>query len=150
MKHVTACYVDAADGRLATETPMRHGPKLPHEMLVVDAVDHRQSPPLIIGRMPVDEPVNNAMQLISSQRHAELLGSYEAWRAELAEEKLAQDTERVEQSRREAYRERVDPLVNESTIKRAIGETQEADDLLAEAIAERETIQQEMPWPEAG
>lgn len=146
MKHVTACYVDAADGRLATETPMRHGPKLPHEQLVVDAVDHRQTPPLIIGRMPIDVPTNNAMQLVSAERHTELLTEYNAWRTALAEEQLAADIARVELARRAAYGERVDPLVNESIVKRAMGETQAADDLLARAVAEREAIQMEIPW----
>lgn len=147
MKHVTACYIDAADGRPATEAPLRHGPALPHPALVVDAVDRRHSPALIIGRMPVDTPVNDAMQLVSAERHVELIADYQLWRDGLAFAQRQQETERTEQARRDAYRSRVDPLINESILKRAMGHTAEADELLAEAIAQREAVQQEMPWP---
>ncbi|MDO6525433.1 hypothetical protein Q4519_07020 [Motilimonas sp. 1_MG-2023] len=147
MKHVTACYIDAADGRPATEAPLRHGPKLPHEQLVVDAVDHRQTPPLIIGRMPIDVPINSAMKLISDEYHLSLLDDYNSWREQLAIAHLEADQVRTEQARREAYRVRVDPLVNESILKRAMGETQAADDMLTLALTEREAIQTENPWP---
>lgn len=147
MKHVTACYIDAADGRPATEAPLRHGPQLPHPELVVDAVDRRHSPALIIGRMPVDTPITAAMELVSAERHAELLADYQLWRDGLAMAQREQETERTEQARRDAYRQRVDPLINESILKRAMGHTADADELLAEAIAQREAVQAELPWP---
>ena len=147
MKHVTACYIDAADGRLATEAPLRHGPALPHAALVVDAVDRRFTPALIIGRMPVDTPITAAMELVSTDHHAELLADYQLWRNGIAETQRQQETERTEQARRDAYRSRVDPLINESILKRAMGHTAEADELLAEAIAQREAVQSELPWP---
>ncbi|SOC56461.1 protein of unknown function [Chromohalobacter canadensis] len=83
-KHVTAYYLDAKDGRPATGAPLRHGPALPSPALVVDAVDRRQTPALIIGRMPADEPLAAGMELVSEERHAELLTSYNDWRDELA------------------------------------------------------------------
>lgn len=147
MKHVTACYIDAADGRPATESPLRHGPALPHAALVVDAVDRRHTPALIIGRMPIDTPINDAMQLVSTERHAELMADYQLWRDGLAMAQRQQETERTEQARRDAYRSRVDPLINESILKRAMGHTAEADELLAEAIAQREAVQSDLPWP---
>jgi len=90
-KHVTAYYLDARDGRPAIEAPLRHGPALPSGTLVVDAVDRRQSPALIIGRMPADEPLAAGMELISEERHAELLADYNAWRDEIAAD-ARQDT----------------------------------------------------------
>ena len=39
MKHVTAYYLDAKDGRPAAEAPLRHGPAMPSAALTVDAVD---------------------------------------------------------------------------------------------------------------
>jgi len=91
MKHVTACYVDARDGLPATEAPLRHGPALPSGALVIDAVDRRQAPALIIGRMPVDEPLATGMELISEERYTELLTDYNAWRDALAAD-ARQDT----------------------------------------------------------
>jgi len=91
MKHVTACYVDARDGLPATEAPLRHGPALPSGALVVDAVDRRQSPALIIGRLPVDEPLATGMQLVDEARYTELLDDYHAWRDALAAD-ARQDT----------------------------------------------------------
>ena len=83
-KHVTAYYLDAKDGRPATEAPLRHGPALPRAALIVDAVDRRQTPALIIGRMPVDEPLGVGMELVSEEEHAALLADYNAWRDALA------------------------------------------------------------------
>lgn len=85
MQHVTAYYLDARDGHPSTEAPLRHGPVPPSDNLSIDAVDRRQSPPLIIGRVPDDEPMAPGMTAISEAEHAELLESYRAWRQELAD-----------------------------------------------------------------
>lgn len=52
------------------------------------------------------------------------------------------------QARQNLYRKVVDPLLNEATIKRAMGDTDAADALLQQAISERQRIQSENPWPE--
>jgi len=89
IKHVTAYYVDAQDGRPATAAPLRHGPAKPSETLVIDAVDRRQQPAMIIGHLPADEPLATGMTLISEQEHADLLADYQAWREEVAARALA-------------------------------------------------------------
>lgn len=53
----------------------------------------------------------------------------------------------VEMARRYWYQKDVDPVVNESIIKRAMGDEQEADSLLQQAIARRQEIQASLPWP---
>lgn len=78
-KHITAYYIDARDGRPANESPLRHGPAKPSETMVIDAVDRRQNPPLIIGRIPVDEGLSPGMSLISEQEHTDMLADYIAW-----------------------------------------------------------------------
>lgn len=84
-QHVTAYYLDAHDGRPASEAPLRHGPAKPLESLQIDAVDRRQRPPLIIGRLPTGEALAPGMAIISEQEHADLLAGYQAWRDEVAE-----------------------------------------------------------------
>lgn len=54
-------------------------------------------------------------------------------------------SEEIDALRRAAYSTDVDPLISESTIKRAIGDTAGADALLAQAIAAREAIQNRYP-----
>lgn len=90
IKHVTAYYLDAQDGRPANEAPTRHGPVLP-DGLTVDIVDRREHPPLIIGTMPASAPLAPGMTLIDQTEHAELLDGYQAWRDALAAE-ARQDT----------------------------------------------------------
>lgn len=53
----------------------------------------------------------------------------------------------VDIQRREAYKQRVDPLTNEYQVKKITGETAEAEALTPLIIAEREAIQAEYPWP---
>ena len=69
MKKVEAVYVDARDGRPATETPLRHGPAMPHEQLEVDAIDRTQRPSRIYGRLPDGEPLSAGMREISDDEH---------------------------------------------------------------------------------
>ena len=102
MKHVTAYYIDARDGRPATEAPLRHGPAKPSDSLNIDAVDRRQEPALIIGRIPSDEPLSVGMTQISEQQHTDLLADYQAWRdANAARELEKQQAQMSEQSRDE-------------------------------------------------
>lgn len=56
-------------------------------------------------------------------------------------------TEAVDKARRRAYSERVDPLITEATLKRFIGEIEDADMLSNKAAEERASIQLEHPWP---
>jgi hypothetical protein len=88
-KHVTAYYLDARDGRPASEAPLRHGPVKPSDNLEIDAVDRRQRPALIIGRIPSDETLAAGMTLISEQEHADLLADHQAWRDSLAAQELS-------------------------------------------------------------
>jgi hypothetical protein len=53
----------------------------------------------------------------------------------------------VDMQRREAYKQRVDPLTNEYQVKILTGETADAEALVPQIIAEREAIQNEYPWP---
>ena len=94
-KHVTAYYVDARDGRPASEAPLRHGPAKPSENLEIDAVDRRQEPALIIGRIPSDEPPADGMALVSEQEHTDLITDYQAWRDANAERELAKRRENM-------------------------------------------------------
>lgn len=147
MIYVTAYFIDAADGCLSSMAPLRHGPALPQSELIVDAVDHRQTPASIIGRLPAGAVLEQGVIEITPERHAELMTDYQQWREAMAMKRKLLETESVEQARREAYRERVDPLVSESVLKRSQGLTSEADELLAAAIVQRQTIQGELPWP---
>ncbi|KAA0014434.1 hypothetical protein F0A17_01935 [Billgrantia pellis] len=54
----------------------------------------------------------------------------------------------VDRARRNAYSERVDPLLAEATIKQNLGEIEESDRLMSLALTEREEIQTEHPWPD--
>lgn len=111
-QHVTAYYLDARDGRPASEAPLRHGPAKPLESLQIDAVDRRQSPPLIIGRIPAGDALAPGMASISEQDHADLMADYQAWRDTLAAKQLdaAQDQalERINQ----AYQAEMDAILS--------------------------------------
>jgi fibronectin type 3 domain-containing protein len=56
----------------------------------------------------------------------------------------------VDMQRREAYKQRVDPLTNEYQVKILTGEKAEAEALIPLIISEREAIQTEYPWPVEG
>lgn len=120
-KHVTAYYIDARDGRPASEAPLRHGPMKPSDNLVIDAVDRRQDPALIIGSIPADEPLAAGMTLISEAERAALVADVEAWRTANAERELAKWREGMVVSRFQAravlrqmgLREQVDALVDD-------------------------------------
>jgi AraC-like DNA-binding protein len=96
-KHITAYYLDAQDGRPANEAPLRHGPVAPSDTLEIDAVDRRQDPALIIGRIPADEPLSAGMALISQEEHQAL-----QWRDANAERELAKRRESMEVTRFQA------------------------------------------------
>lgn len=56
-------------------------------------------------------------------------------------------SDEVDTNRRAAYATDVDPLLAEATIKRAMGLVEQADALMAQAIAAREAIQVRYPKP---
>jgi hypothetical protein len=58
--------------------------------------------------------------------------------------------QQIHDTRRRWYQQHVDPMIMESIIKRAQGLDVEADDLIRQAIAEREAIQIKFPLPEFG
>ncbi|MDC8443767.1 hypothetical protein JJO83_13850 [Halomonas aquamarina] len=93
IKHVTAYYVDAQDGRPANEAPLRHGPALPSDALTVTAVDRRESPPLIIGTLPASEPLSPGMQLIDEAEHTARVIDIEQWRESNAQRELEKKRE---------------------------------------------------------
>ena len=101
-KHITAYYIDARDGRPANESPLRHGPARPSETMAIDAVDRRQDPPLIIGRIPVGESLSPGMTLIGEQEHADLLADYIAWQDANAQRTLDERREAMVVSRFQA------------------------------------------------
>lgn len=119
IKHVTAYYVDAQDGRPASEAPLRHGPALPSENLTVTAVDRRETPPLIIGTLPASEPLSPGMQLIDQGEHDALVADVETWRNANTERELDKRREGMVVSRFQArailrkmgVRDQVDALV---------------------------------------
>lgn len=87
-KHITAYYLDAKDGRPASEAPTRHGPVLPSENLTVDAVDRRVSPPIIVGTLPASETLSPGMELIDQGAHAARLDAISQWRESNAARQL--------------------------------------------------------------
>jgi hypothetical protein len=118
-KHITAYYLDAQDGRPANEAPLRHGPVAPSSALEIDAIDRRQDPALIIGRIPADEPLAAGMSLISQEEHQALLDDIQQWRDANAARDLAKRREAMEVSRFQAravlrqmgLREQVDTMM---------------------------------------
>ena len=56
-------------------------------------------------------------------------------------------SDEVDTNRRAAYATDVDPLLSEATIKRAMGLVEQADALIAQAIAAREAIKIRYPKP---
>lgn len=103
IKHVIAYYVDAKDGRPASESPLRHGPALPSENLTVDAVDRRESPPLIIGTLPASEPLSPGMQLIDETEHAARVIDIEHWRESNSQRELEKKREAMVVSAFQAF-----------------------------------------------
>ena len=69
MTKVEAVYVDARDGRPATEAPLRHGPTMPHDKLEVDAIDRTQRPSRIYGRLPDGEPLSAGMRELGDDEY---------------------------------------------------------------------------------
>ena len=103
IKHVTAYYVDAKDGRPASESPLRHGPMLPSENLTVNAVDRRESPPVIIGTLPASEPLSPGMQLIDETEHTARVIDIEHWRESNSQRELAKKRESMVVSAFQAF-----------------------------------------------
>lgn len=91
MQFVTGYYVDAKDGIPANIAPNRHGPALPHADLIVDAVDRRESPALIIGQLPDGVETPEALTKITKAQHTKLLTSYQAWRDELEQQQIEKE-----------------------------------------------------------
>ena len=57
------------------------------------------------------------------------------------------EKDRITDARRIDYAKKTDPLLNEASIKRLLGEDEEADALEIEALTLRENIQTEFPYP---
>lgn len=93
IKHVNAYYVDAKDGRPASEAPLRHGPALPSDALTVTAVDRRESPPLIVGTLPASTPLTPGMQLIEEAEYTARVNDIEQWRESNAQRELEKKRE---------------------------------------------------------
>lgn len=93
IKRVTAYYVDAKDGRPASEAPPRHGPALPGDELTVTAVDRRESPPLIVGTLPASTPLTPGMQLIEEAEYTARVNDIEQWRESNAQRELEKKRE---------------------------------------------------------
>lgn len=133
IKHVTAYYLDAKDGRPASEAPNRHGPVLP-DGLTVDIVDRREHPPLIIGTMPASQPLSAGMQLINQAEHAERVQAVNDWHQANAERQAHERRQGMVLSRFQAravlrihgYREQVDQMM----------QSPDADPLTADAWAD--------------
>lgn len=66
----------------------------------------------------------------------------------MPEPTLEEKTAAIDEVRQNLYRKQVDPIINESNIKRAMGENEQADMLMQQAIEKRLSIQAENPWPE--
>jgi len=88
MKYVKGYYVDAKTGISATEKKLRNGPALPSDDLTVDVVDRRHSPALIVGTMPDDAELPDALEEISLEQHEQLVQSFSDWRDRYAKEQL--------------------------------------------------------------
>jgi hypothetical protein len=93
IKYVTAYYVDAKDGRPASEAPLRHGPALPSDALTVTAVDRRESPSLIVGTLPASTPLTAGMQLIEEAAYTARVNDIEQWRESNAQRELEKKRE---------------------------------------------------------
>jgi AraC-like DNA-binding protein len=124
-KHITAYYLDAQDGRPANEAPLRHGPVAPSATLEIDAVDRRQDPALIIGRIPADEPLSAGMALISQEEHQALVTDVQQWRDANAERELAKRRESMEVTRFQAR-----------AVLRQMGLREQVDTMMADPAAD--------------
>lgn len=121
VKYVTAYYLDAKDGRPASEVPPRHGPVLPSESLAVDIVDRRERPPVIIGTLPASEPLAAGMELIEKAEHTARIEAVNDWHQANAERQAHERRQGMSLSRFQAravlrihgYREQVDQMMDD-------------------------------------
>jgi len=88
MKYVKGYYVDAKDGRPANKHNLRHGPALPSDDLIVDVVDHRQRPSLIIGTIPDNSEIPEALEEINQSEHENIIKSLKDWRQKRKEDQI--------------------------------------------------------------
>ena len=124
MIYITAYYVDAKDGRPATEAPLRHGPALPASGLLVDAVDRRHRPAVIIGRLPDGIASGPAMTEINEEEHQLRVAEVTAWRAEVAakarekaRESLSRQVNRMREERLNRFRHDFGATYGELTLQ---------------------------------
>ena len=87
---VEAVYVDARDGRPATEAPLRHGPTMPHDKLEVDAIDRTQRPARMYGQVPDDAELSPGMRAISDDEHQAAVDLVQERRTSAHLQRLAQ------------------------------------------------------------
>lgn len=69
MINIEAVYVDAIDGRPATEAALRHGPAIPHPSLKIDMIDRTQRPARIYGQLPNGEELAAGMREVSDAEY---------------------------------------------------------------------------------
>ncbi|EGR1122857.1 phage tail protein [Vibrio cholerae] len=90
---------------------------------------------LVTGDYTLKEPATRFDELID-----------DAWVTNISNQYIA-EFDQVDNLRRSLYFAMVDPLVSEANIKRLQGKEAEAIELERQAIAAREKIQLENPWP---
>ncbi|MDT8441954.1 MAG: hypothetical protein RQ723_09875 [Desulfuromonadales bacterium] len=105
MIHVIAYYLDAKDGRPANSSPLRHGPATPHPQIEIDAVDRRQRPAVILGKLPAGATIPAGATQIAESEYREQLEDYRSWRAK-------RDAETVARTKADMHRQ-VDALRDE-------------------------------------
>lgn len=95
MKYIKGHYVDSKTGKSAADFPMTSGPSLPSDSIIVDIVDRRPSPSLVVGTMPDGEEVPSSFEEITQDEHAELVKSFNDWREQYAADQLAKARDRA-------------------------------------------------------
>ena len=97
MQYIKAVYVDAKDGIPVTVAPLRNGPKLPHDLLVVTVVDRSDptKPATILGKLPDGENLNDGMEKITKTKHDQLVADYNAWWNKRQEDLLLERRQRM-------------------------------------------------------
>ncbi|MEZ9414140.1 hypothetical protein AB4189_08045 [Vibrio sp. 10N.286.49.E1] len=92
--------------------------------------------PLVTDEYTLDKPKTQHDEWINNQ-----------WVTNQSNKYIA-DFDQIDNARRSSYRQICDPLISEACMKRLNGAEQEALELEKQALAARDKIQIENPWPE--
>lgn len=84
MQHVKGFYIDAKDSIPEDVVPSRHGYILPMHGMVLDMVDRRVTPSVLVGRVPAGIELTNGVTAITEKQHQIMLGDYALHREILA------------------------------------------------------------------